>query len=62
MHYISAKTKSTNCFPANTVHWPNAGLMLARRLRRRPNVNPALGQCIVFAGLLYKYAVLLTSH
>ena len=24
--------------------------MLARRLRRRPNINPALGQCIVFAG------------
>ena len=32
--------------PANTIHWPNAGLMLARRLRRRPNINPALGQCI----------------
>ena len=25
--------------------------MLARRLRRRTNINPALGQCIVFAGL-----------
>ena len=25
-------------------HWSNAGLMLARRLRRRPNINPALGQ------------------
>ena len=24
--------------------------MLARRLRRRPNINPALVQCIVFAG------------
>ena len=24
--------------------------MLARRLRRRPNIKPALGQCIVFAG------------
>ena len=24
--------------------------MLARRLRRRSNNNPALGQCIVFAG------------
>ena len=26
--------------------------MLARRLRRRPNINPALGQCIVFAGMV----------
>ena len=26
--------------------------MLARRLRRRPNINPALGQCTVFAGVL----------
>ena len=24
--------------------------MLARRLRSRPNINPALGQCLVFAG------------
>ena len=32
--------------PANTIHRPNAGLMLARRLRRRPNINPALGQYI----------------
>ena len=37
--------------PANTIHWPNAGLMLARRLRRRPNINPALDQCIVLAGM-----------
>ena len=26
--------------------------MFARRLRRRPNINPALGQCIEFAGPL----------
>ena len=25
--------------------------MLGRRLRRRPNINPASGQCIVFDGL-----------
>ena len=35
---------------AITIHWPNAGLILARRRRRRPNINPALGQCTVFAG------------
>ena len=27
--------------------------MLARRLRRQPNIEPALGQCIVFAGLSF---------
>ena len=36
---------------ANTIHWLNAGLMLARRLRRRPNITPALGQRLVFAGI-----------
>ena len=36
--------------PANTIHSPNARLMLGRRLRRRPNINLALGQCIVFTG------------
>ena len=29
-------------------NWPNAGLMLGRRRRRRANINPALCQCIVF--------------
>ena len=32
--------------PAATTWWPNAGLMLACRLRRRPNIKPALGQCL----------------
>ena len=41
---------SLNYCPANTIHWPNAGLMLGRRWRRRANINPAFGQCIVFAG------------
>ena len=36
--------------PTDTIHWPNAGWMLARCLRRRSNVHPALGQCIVMAG------------
>ena len=36
--------------PSNTKHWPNAGLMLDQRLRRWPNIKPALGQCFVFAG------------
>ena len=36
--------------PANTTRWPNAGLMLAHRLRRWANIKPALGQRVVFAG------------
>ena len=32
-----------------------AGLMLARRRRRRANIYPALGQCIVFAGMCYLF-------
>ena len=37
------------CTPANTRHWTNVGLMLAHRLRRRPNINPTLVQCLVLA-------------
>ena len=39
------------CILVSTIHWPNAGLMLARSFRRRPNINPALGECIVFTGM-----------
>ena len=35
-------------------HWPNAGLMLVHRLRRWPNINPALGQRLLFAGMQLK--------
>ena len=31
----------------NTIHWINAGSML----RRRPNIDPPLVQCLVFAGM-----------
>ena len=38
-------------FPqANTSHWPNVGLMLVQRRRRWTNINPTLGQYLVFAG------------
>ena len=36
--------------PASTRHWTNVESMLARRLRRRPNIDSTLAQCIVFAG------------
>ena len=36
--------------PANTRRWPDVGLMMARRLRRRPIINSTMGQRLVFAG------------
>ena len=34
----------------NTRRRPNVVLMLARRLRRQPNIKATFGQCLVFAG------------
>ena len=31
----------------------NVGLMLGHRQRRWPNINPALGERLVFAGNIY---------
>ena len=51
-----------NGVPANTRRWPNAGLMLAQRLRRWANIKPALwsvNHCELFArGDSYKRAQL----
>ena len=33
---------------ANIRHWVNAGSMLVHRLRRWPNIEPALAHCLVF--------------
>ena len=32
------------------MHSPNAVSMLAHRIRRWPNIETALGECLVFAG------------
>ena len=37
--------------PANTIHWPNAGLMLGQRRRRWPVNEPALGQYLSMTSL-----------
>ena len=37
--------------PANTGHSPKAVSMLAHRLWRWPNIETALGECPVFAGV-----------
>ena len=39
--------------------FPNAASMLAHRLRRWPTIGPALGECLVFAGIvLHGFTVL----
>ena len=38
------------CTPENTSHRPNAGSILFHRLRRWPNIEPALCLRLVFAG------------
>ena len=40
-------TKERDDHTNNKQHSPNDGLMLARRRRRRPNIDPALGQHLV---------------
>ena len=37
---------------SNTRRWPNAGLLLAHRLRHWVNISPALGYCVVFGTTL----------
>ena len=39
-------------YTANTKRSPGAGLMLAQRLRRWPNIKPAPAQRLVFTGWL----------
>ena len=41
-----------SCRRSNTRRWPNAGLMLAHRLRRWPTINPVLGFRVVFGTTL----------
>ena len=38
--------------PAGATHWADVGLMLDRRLRCWPSIEPALVRCVVFAGVL----------
>ena len=46
-HLFFVEVSLVDNIPANTKHWTNAGSMLARRLRRRPNIEPTLVQCLL---------------
>ena len=48
---ISVAVLGLGLFPTSTRRLPNAGSMLARRLRRRSNIEPTLGKYPVFAGI-----------
>ena len=50
-HWRQPNADSACGLPANTRRSPNVGLMLARRLRRRTNINPTLDEGLLFAGL-----------
>ena len=40
-----------SCIPANMRHSPNVVSMLAHRLRRWPNIDTTLGECLVLVGM-----------
>ena len=48
--YACVVTAVAYGYPGNTGPWSNVGLVLGQRRRRWPNFNPALDQCLVFAG------------
>ena len=50
-HCPTTAPRITLIIPANTGHSTNAFSMLAHRLRRWPNIETALGECPVFAGM-----------
>ena len=57
--FLAIGMKYTSHFPANTSTWPIVGSMLVQRLRRWPNIDarrwtnidPAMGEWLVFAWL-----------
>ena len=48
------------CYLADTLRWPNVGLMLGQRRRRWAHINPALGQRNVYVGQCNSIHVRLT--
>ena len=48
---IACLEKTGSYIPANRKHSHKVGSMLAHRLRRWSNIEPTLGECLVFAGM-----------
>ena len=50
--FVYVRSLRLSCRRSNTRCWPNAGLLLAHRLRRWANISPVLGYCVVFDATL----------
>ena len=50
--FVSVCSLRLSCWLSNTRPWPNAGLLLAHRLRRWANISPVLGYRVVFDATL----------
>ena len=50
-----ALLRQVHTVPANRRHWTIVGSMLVHRLRRWPNIDRAMVQCLLFAGILLQW-------
>ena len=50
--FVSVRSLCLSCRRSNTRRSPNAGLLLAHRLRRWANISPVLGYHVVFVATL----------
>ena len=50
-HQIHSSCMAAEGHPVKTRHPPNVGSMLGQRLRRWPNIKPAMGRSLVLTGI-----------
>ena len=50
--FVSVRSHCLSCRRSNTRRWPNAGLLLAHRLRSWANISPVLGYRVMFDATL----------
>ena len=48
----TVQAEAAEVAPANTIRWPNAGLMLTHRRQRWANISPILGYRVMFGATL----------
>ena len=61
-HHHALSSLPLSSSPTNTRHWTNVASMLARRLRRRPNIDPTVVWCLCLLGHLYIHSPLPTKY
>ena len=52
---IQRESGESACWPANTARWPDYGVMLGRRRRRRPSILPVFRQLVTVYFLTLNY-------